>query len=239
MLALEPRIQQKADRCWREGSECQIRNVFCSSWVLVSLLFGIHEKFCLFGSSDSLLQVEAYIIIYFSNMLICLSGKEVKITLCKQLAECHPGVPTQGVSLWLLLASLLFPFSLPLLSSLSLSISCSLPPFPFLLPPSHLLLRRLTLHPDLCQIVLVYTYYLKMIINSTPANLKNIMIWRINYMVTTCKRHIHSCLCRAYWLAGSWCFLSLPDVGWPTLCVGFSAHHGTSVSHTGGHQAEN
>ena len=44
-------------------------------------------------------QVEASIIIYFSNMLICLSGKEVKITLCKQPAECHPDVPTQGVSL--------------------------------------------------------------------------------------------------------------------------------------------
>ena len=47
----------------------------------------------------ALKQVEASIIIYFSNMLICLSGKEVKITLFKQPAECHPDVPTQGVSL--------------------------------------------------------------------------------------------------------------------------------------------
>lgn len=76
---------------------------------------------------------------YFSNMLICLSGREVKITLCKQLAECHPDMPTQGVSLTLT-ASPSFPFSL--------SLSYSLPPFSFLLLLfSHSLLGRLTTCP--------------------------------------------------------------------------------------------
>ena len=73
-----------------------MRNGDCSSLFPVSLLFDIHRKMCVGGALE---QVEASIIIYFSNMLICLSGKEVKITLCKQAAECRPDMPTQGVSL--------------------------------------------------------------------------------------------------------------------------------------------